>query len=253
MDKYVIPNLRNACRLLKAIAHSSTEWHVADLSRELGIPATTALRIVHTLEQEGFVRKDGRTVRLGPSLIHLGHGAVGETELRQEAVPVLQSLAQRTDETAHVAVPCEGRSLIVAVCDSPHPLRAASRPGTLAEMHCSSTGKVLLAHVYHDRLTEFVVSHPLTRHTPNTLTQLKALRDALDQVRRVGYAVDDEEFHPGVRCLAAPVFDARGKVVAGIGITAAATRFTAAKTQVMAAHVLEAASELSRRLGHVPA
>jgi len=251
MDKYVIPNLRNACRLLKAIAHSSGESHVADLSRALRIPPTTALRIVHTLEQEGFVRKDGRAVRLGPSLIHLGQGAIGDTDLRQEAAPVLEALARKTNETAHVAVACDGQSLIVAVCDSPHPLRAGSRPGTLAELHCSSTGKVLLAFALFEHVEEIISAHPLNRHTPRTITSLRALRQALDEIRHVGYAVDEEEYHPGVRCLAAPVRDASGKVVAGIGITAAATRFTPAKNSLVAQHVLAAAQELSRRLGHV--
>lgn len=75
MDKYVIPNLRNACRLLKTMARGTPQARVAALSRELGIPATSTFRIVHTLEQEGFLRKEGGELFLGPSLIHLGNEA----------------------------------------------------------------------------------------------------------------------------------------------------------------------------------
>lgn len=251
MDKYVIPNLRNACRLLRAVAEAKNEINVADLARELRIPATTTLRIVHTLEQEGFLRKDQRQLHLGPVLIHLGNRASGETDVRQEAPPVLQWLAKETQETAHVAIPHDQRTLIVAVCDSPQPLRAASRPGTTAELHCSSTGKTFLAFHHYDHLSELLGRLTLTRHTPNTITTVRGLKEAVEEIRAQGYSVDDEEFHPGVRCLAAPVRNAMGTVVAAIGITAAATRFTSQKNRAIARHVLAAAEQLSRRLGYV--
>jgi DNA-binding IclR family transcriptional regulator len=250
MDKYVIPNLRNACRLLKTLAEGKTEAGVAALARELRIPATTTLRIVHTLEQEGFLRKDQRELHLGPALIFLGSRASGQTDLRQEAAPVLKSLATETDETAHVAIPCDLGTLIVAVCDSPQPLRAASRPGTMADLHCSSTGKTFLAFTHYERLSELLPKLSLSRHTPNTLTSARALKKSIEEIRSQGYSVDNEEFHPGVRCLAAPVRGASGKVVAAIGITAAATRFTPQKNQMVARSVLAAAADLSQRLGY---
>ena len=251
MEKYVIPNLRNACQFLKTLAQSPTPLRVADVARILDIPATSALRIARTLELEGFLRKDRGEVQLGPMLVHLGHSALGEIEIRTEAMPVLQALATATDETSHVAVPCADRSLIVSVCDSPHPLRAASTPGFLAELHCSATGKVLLAFVYHDRLDEVIDAQPLTRHTPNTFTTKAALKKEVEATRKRGYSIDNEEYHLGVRCLAAPVTGAGGAVVAALGITAATARFSPTQTEKIAKHVLAAASTLSRRLGGI--
>ncbi len=250
MEKYVIPNLRNACQLLKAVAHGNGLARIADLARDLEIPATSALRIVRTLELEGFIRRDQNTLKLGPSLIYLGTAALGETEIGREAMPVLQALAKDTDETAHVAVPCDSRSLIVAVCDSPHPLRAASRPGAITDLHCSSTGKIFLTYLYPDKLAEIVAARPLTRRTPNTITTLAELRKEIATIRAQGYSLDDEEIHPGVRCVAAPVTGPGDSVVAAIGITASAARFTPKKNAALAARVMEAAAELSRRLGH---
>ncbi|MFT3868362.1 MAG: IclR family transcriptional regulator [Nibricoccus sp.] len=250
MDKYVIPNLRNACQLLKALAEGAEPRRVADLARRSGIPATSALRIVHTLEQEGFIRKDRGELRLGPSLIYLGNAALKDTALIQEAQPILQALTAATDETAHVAVPCDQRALIVAVNDSPHPLRAASRPGALTNLHCSSTGKVFLAYTFHDQLEALLPSLNLSKRTKNTITTVAALKKELALIRKQGFSVDNEEIHPGVRCLAAPVTGADGSVVAAIGITAAATRFTKADNNRIAEQVTAVASALARRLGH---
>lgn len=250
VDKYVIPNLRNACQILKALAQGSEPHRVADLARSSGIPATSALRIVHTLELEGFIRKDRGELRLGPSLIYLGNAALKDTALIEEAQPILQELTAATDETAHIAVPCDQKALIVAVNDSPHPLRAASRPGALADLHCSSTGKIFLAHIYHDQLDRLLPKLNLSKRTKNTLTTATALQKEVAAIRRQGYSVDNEEIHPGVRCLAAPVTSAHGTVIAAIGITAAATRFTKADNSRIAEHVTAAATRLSRRLGH---
>src|SRR5262249_15134111 len=143
-----------------------------DLARDLKIPVTTTLRIMTTLCLEGLARKvDGR-FELGPVLIQLGNAALAGTEIRELALPLLQELTQATDETSHLAIPCDDRALIVAVQDSPHPLRAASRPGFLAELHCSSTGKVFLAYLHRARIAEIIAENAPTARTPLTLTTL---------------------------------------------------------------------------------
>jgi IclR family acetate operon transcriptional repressor len=251
MPQYVIPNLRRACEALMVVAQSGERMRIADLARRMKMPATTALRIVRTLEMEGFLVDDRGELRLGPSLAFLGSTAMRETDIRREAVPVLETLARETNETAHVAVPCDRRSLILAVCDSPHPLRAASRPGTLTDLYCSSTGKVFLAFIFAKQVADIFAEYPPKKRTPNTILELPAMQRELEVIRRRGYAVDNEEIHSGVRCLAAPVTGPAGAIVAAIGITAAAARFTPDRDSSLSAFVVKAAEELSRRLGHV--
>jgi DNA-binding IclR family transcriptional regulator len=251
LERYVIPNLRNACRIMKLLGTSTEGFKAADIARELGIPVTTTLRIMATLQLENFVRKVEGRFELGPVLIQLGNASLAGTEIRTAALPVLEKLTQRTDETSHLAIPCDDRSLIVAVQDSPHPLRAASRPGFLADLHCSSTGKTFLAFLHASRLTElYAASKKPAKRTPRTLTSLAELKKEIDQTRKRGYGLDDEEFAPGVRCLAAPVYDSAGAVVAAIGITASTVRFTRERIPEVAAHVTAAAGELSRHIGH---
>jgi DNA-binding IclR family transcriptional regulator len=248
-ERYVIPNLRNACRILKLLGSSPDGFKAADIGRRLGIPVTTTLRIMTTLHLEGLVRKNGAHFELGPVLIQLGNASLAGTEIRTAALPVLEMLTAQTDETSHLAIPCDDRSLVVAVQDSPHPLRAASRPGFLAELHCSSTGKTFLAFLHHARLAEFYSNMRLTKRTVHTLTTLSEIRRECELIRKRGFSLDDEEFNLGVRCLAAPVYGSEGTVVAAIGITAATVRFTKERIPGMAAAVTAAAGELSRLMG----
>jgi IclR family acetate operon transcriptional repressor len=251
LRRYQIPNLRNACRIQKLLATKPEGLTVSEISRALTIPFTSALRIMATLQLEGFVRKAAGKFELGPVVIHIGNASLAGTEIRDLALPVLEELTRRTEETSHLAIPCEGRPLIVAVQDSPHPLRAASRPGFLAEPHCSSTGKVLLAFGFADRLEEVVGAGPFHRRTPQTIVKLAELRKDLEFARKRGYSLDNEEYHPGVRCTAAPVYSSDGSLVAAIGITASSIRFTRERVAEMARHVIAAAAELSAQIGHM--
>jgi IclR family acetate operon transcriptional repressor len=249
-ERYVIPNLRNACRILKVLGRNPNGLKAADLARDLKIPVTTTLRIMATLGLEGLARKVEGRFELGPVLIQLGNAALAGTEIRELALPLLQQLTATTDETSHLAIPCDDRALIVAVQDSPHPLRAASRPGFLAELHCSSTGKVFLAYLHRARIAEILAASPPTTRTPLTQTRLGEIRKETDLTRKRGYSLDNEEFNPGVRCLAAPVFASDGTVAAAIGITAATVRFPEGRIPEMAAKVRTVAAELSRLMGY---
>lgn len=249
-ERYVIPNLRNACRILKLLGSGSEGLKAADIARQMGIPVTTTLRIMNTLHLENLVRKRGPHYDLGPVLIQLGNASLAGTEIRATALPVLKELTARVDETSHLAIPCDGRALIVAVQDSPHPLRAASRPGFLAELHSSATGKVFLAFACYDRLSMLYSGARPTKRTTRTLTTLKDIRRECDLTRKRGYSLDDEEFNMGVRCLAAPVFASDGSVAAAIGVTAATVRFTKERIPEVAIAVRDAAAELSRLLGY---
>ena len=249
LARYVIPNLRNACRILKLLGRQPDGYKAADISRELRIPVTTTLRIMATLQLEGLARKVENRYELGPVLIALGNASLAGTEIREMALPVLEHLTAETDETSHLAIPCDDRSLIVAVQDSPHPLRAASRPGFLADLHCSSTGKVFLAFV---KGCEPATIFPQggSRRTARTKTTLAEIKRDAEITRGRGYGLEAEEFHPGIRCLAAPIKSSTGEVVAAIGITASMTRFTKERIPEMVGKVQAAAAELSRRLGY---
>lgn len=249
-----IPNLAKACQALKLVADAPEGLTMADVEEGVGASQTTTFRLLNTLVAEGLLEKRGRAYHLGPELVRLGLEALGRVTLREGAVPVLAALAEATGETAHVAIPSGEASLILEVCESPNPIRAASRPGTLAALHCSSTGKVFLAGRAEEgaELRRVLTSLRRERRTGRTLTRVEELESEIARIRRQGYAIDDGEYHEGVRCLAAPVRDPSGQVVAAIGITAAAARFARARDAEVAREVIAAAARLEAALGGRP-
>jgi DNA-binding IclR family transcriptional regulator len=249
MGNYEIPNLNNACRVLKTLAGEPRGLLLSELVQRLQLPHTSALRIVATLCDAGFLQRSGNRYALGTGLIPLGQQALARLDIRDVARPILKQLSEETGETAHLAILSGNHSLLVEVCQSPAPIRVGAPAGTLAALHCSATGKVLLAGLTHDRLEPMLGTKLLPAQTRRTLTTLPKLRMELARVRTQGYAVDDEEFFEGIRCLAAPVRNATGDVVAAIGITGAATRFTTARTPSVRRQVIAAADSISRSLG----
>jgi IclR family transcriptional regulator, KDG regulon repressor len=245
MNRYRIPNLGRACHVLKLFAGSAETLSSSEVAQRLDLPRTTALRILLTFCEEGFLARVGTGYRAGTELDRLGMLVREAAPLRERAVSVLRDLSIATGETAHLAVLSGDQSLIVEVCDSPNPVRAASRPGTLAEIHCSATGKVFLAFALSDQQRAALGGRALVSRTPHTLVSKAALLRECQEIVRRGYAVDNEEYHLGVRCLAAPVWDIAGDVVAAIGITASSLYFTKKRIPSMARQVLGAAAALS--------
>jgi len=248
-EKYVIPNLRNACRILLHLSRTRQPHSIRDLSDELDIPRTTVRRILITLEGERFVQKNGDKFHLGAAPIGIGNAAKSQLDIRVAAKPYRSRTTEQTGETCHLAIPSGSRSLIIEVNTSPHPLSASRGPGALVELHCSATGKCFLAFSKSTPLEKALLPSDLRRHTRKTLTTMEALEQEIEQVKTRFYAMDEQEVFEDVRCIAAPVFDDSGDCVAAIGLTAATSRFSKQKIPEFAKIVRHQASELSRSLG----
>jgi DNA-binding IclR family transcriptional regulator len=250
MDNYVVPNLSKAIQMLRVLAASEEGLSAAQIEARLEIPRTTAFRILKTLRHEGMVDKQGTSFRAGAGLFEIGLHALSRSHIRERAMPLLQELTAATGQTSHLAVPSGWHSLILEVCDSAGPVRVASRPGTLAELNCSATGKIFLSFIYRQRIGEYLATVALARRTPNTLCDEMSLRAMTEQVCAEQYATDEEEYHPGVRCLAAPVFDMQGDVIAAIGVTGPTVSFPAGDIPFVREQVCRAAQRLSASLGN---
>lgn len=248
--KYTIPNLGKAMKMLKVLTSAENGITAVELEKVLAIPRTTAFRILKTLAFEGMIEKKGTRFYAGPGLMEIGVAALRRSQLREMAVPILHDLTRESQLTSHLAIPSGWHSLLIEVCDSPDPVRVASRPGTLADLHCSATGKLFLAYLWLDELDEFFETIRPQRRTSNTLVSPEQMRKEICKIRRLGYAVDEREYHPTVRCLAAPVRSYVGQVVAAIGVTGPSAIFTAMRIEEIAGYVCAAANKLSANIGH---
>jgi IclR family transcriptional regulator, acetate operon repressor len=213
-------------------------------------PATT-YRILVTLEARGLVEFDP-----GPQLWHIGPRAfligaryLRRTSLVERARPVLRRLMERTGETANLGIAREADVLFVSQVEAHASIRAFFPPGTLSPMHASGIGKAILAQMPADRRAQLLRGATLERFTAHTLTDRAALEQDLAEARARGYAIDDEEKTEGMRCIAAPVFDVHGEVVAGISVSGPASRVSREGIAGFAAAVTSAARDLSEALG----
>jgi len=239
-----IQSLARGLKILDLLGQAQDGVSVTELAEALGVDKGSASRLVATLARYGYAEKDEGTRRyhLGPQVVSLSRSVLARLPLREAAKPYLRQLMEATGECAHLAVPAQGRVLYIDQVESPATLRVNAAVGTMNPLHCTALGKALLAFGGLDlpaRLEPF---------TPRTITDPESLRRHLDEVRRLGYAVDDEEFDPGVRCIAVPVFDFRGRVVGSIGISGPATRVTHERLPEMAAAVVAVGKALSERM-----
>lgn len=246
-----------ALGILRALAEARSELGLGALADTLGLHKTTVFRLVGALAQEGFVVHDSarQSYRLGPTLLWLGAQARRSTGLHAAARPALVALAAAVDETATLEVLVGDEVLIVEEAQGPYLLGASTEVGMRWPAHATATGKVLLAASPepHELLLKPQPSGALARVGPRSITCVRELAGQLPQVRAAGAAVTFEELEAGFTAVAAPVSDARGRVIAAIGVGGPSSRLAEGRLDVVTAHVRAAAGEVSRALGAAPA
>jgi DNA-binding IclR family transcriptional regulator len=252
---YVILAVRNALRVLEAFRDDG-QLGVTELGRRLGLHKNNVFRILATLEQQGYVEQCGENeaYRLGVRCLELGRSYAGSRSLLRTARPVLEALARRSGESAHIA---ELRGFDVVHLDGEQSgglLQTGLRVGRTLPAHCTALGKVLLACAHaelQERFDRERVPRGLEARTALTVVDRDKLLEHLHAVAANGWATDVEESEPGLCCAAAPVFDASGELVAALSISGPSVRLSEDALQRTAVPaVLAAAQDLSRQLGY---
>lgn len=218
------------------------------LARALGIPKSTVHRLARALVQAGYLRhlpRKGYT--LGPKLVRLGFQAHAQQELPLLARPHLEWLRDRTGETVHLGVLEGGEVVYMDKLPGRRELQLASRIGSRFPAQSTALGKALLAHLPEEVWVRYFL--PGLRRTSKTLGDLEAFREELRRTRARGYALDLEENEVGVRCVAAPIWDGQGQVVAAVSVSTASVYLDEHRIQEVAPLVQEAARRISAELG----
>lgn len=242
-----VPAVDRAARILQALG--AGDLRLIDLARGLHLPKSTTLAILRTLLRHRFVGFDPRAgrYRLGSALARLGALAQTRTDLLEAARPALQQLAAATGETAILHVPDDAGYVILDRVESPHQLRVAAPVGMRLPPFAGAVAKVALAALPSPKADRRLMRRRLPAFTPASLTDSAAYRRALAEVRRRGFATDDEEYLRGVRAVSAPV-TADGKVAATLSVVGVKSRLPEAAFRAIARRVVRAAREVSRAL-----
>lgn len=236
--------------MLQAVADSETDLPAADIARQLRLHKSTVHRLLVVLESYRLIKKGPEgAYRLGTRLIELGECAIARLKLSEYAEPHLRALAEQTGEGAHVTILNGTELLSIAHAEGQWALHSLTRTGQSTQIHSTAAGKAVLAFLSDDACDDLLARLTLKRNTRRTIVKPAAIKMELMRVRDLGYAVDDEEFEEGLRCVSAPIFDHRGHVVASLSMAAPVFRLRKERVPQVARLVVAAANALSDDLG----
>ncbi len=243
-----VQSLVRALALLNRISEAPDKGvTLTELAQQVGLPPSTAHRLLTTLEQERYVRFDhgGRLWAVGVQAFVTGCAFTKTRSLVGLARPHMRHLMEESGGTVNLAVEDEGQAVYLAQVECRQMMRAFARPGSRVPLHCSGVGKAILSGISGKSLAKILHRHGMPRLTVKTIITPASLRADLDRVRVAGYAVDDEEHAVGLRCIAAPVFDETGDVVAAVSATGPMARLVDGRMAQLGALVLEASRGIS--------
>lgn len=249
-----VVSVQRALEILELLQNNPISPMVAEISTALGIPEPTVHRLCQTLEAAGFIRRDPATLRyrLGLKVLSLGSAAAEQMPVRREALATAQRLAETTGLNANVGI-LYGRDVVyIARVDGPELPKGYCLPGRRAPAHLTAMGRVLLAHLTDAELDAWLNESALpSDDTPYAIPDPAALRTLLLQARQQRFAREEEELIVGNRCLAVPIREIRGLVVASLSLSGPIGRFDPSRDQEWLQRLLESAAEISLRLGYI--
>jgi IclR family acetate operon transcriptional repressor len=243
-----VGSVARALALLDALSESDGDLRVNELARRIGVNASTASRLLATLERSGLVeRTPSGSYRLGLKLVALADRVLARLDVRDRGRPWLEWLVARTGETATLSVPGAGEAMTVDFVPSSSSVVSLARVGRPSVSHATAAGKVMLAFGGPD--ANSLGASQLEAFTDRTITDPQALAEELERVRDSGIAEAIGEREPDLGALAAPVLGRGGELVAVLGLQGPVARLSAATRQSMRGPLARAAAELSRSLG----
>lgn len=251
----LVQTIARMALILENLGQYPSGLSLGELSEKVELPKGTTHRLLTSMAYFDFIRQDhaGKHYHLGFKLVELGNQLLSHIDIRQEARPYLIDLSDKVQEIVHLVVLDQNKALYIDKVDL-HSIRGGlqmvSRLGSRIPLHCSAVGKVLLADMPEHDAEMIIQNLNPHRQTDNTITDPSKLKAHLHMIREKGYAIDDEENEVGVRCVAAPIQNEIGKVVAAMSVSGPTTRMTIEKIDLsLKSRVTETAMKISRKLG----
>ncbi|WP_274426479.1 HTH-type transcriptional regulator BhcR [Chelativorans sp. YIM 93263] len=249
-ENTLIQSLDRAMDVLKVVADANG-LSLTEIAQASGQAASTAYRILITLEKHGIVQFDepAQLWHVGLEAFRIGSSFLGRTRIVEQSRPVMQRIMTATGETANLAIIDQGEVIFVSQVETHEPIRAFFRPGTRGPVHASGIGKALLAFLPQPQIEALLMRAPLDAFTKKTIVLPSALIAEIETIRARGWSIDDEEGTLGMRCIAAPIFNQLGEAVAGVSLSGPAFRVTPERDAEYGALVRSAAEEITAAIG----
>jgi DNA-binding IclR family transcriptional regulator len=251
-NRYLINSIIRACNILKCLSKDNTHFKISELARQLHLNRSTTYRILLSLEWTGFVEKDEKagTYSLGLAAFETGNAYLSQMDLIQVCRPIMADLAQKVQETVHLAVLSDTEIVYVDKADSPRSLGVMSKMGQRAPVYCTALGKTLLAFQPEDEQSRIIHDIRLIPLTPRTITSKQKLLEELKGIRKQGYALDRREIEEDVECIGAPIRNHIGDVIAAISISGPRRKIHTPDEKQFVSLVKETAAFISSKMGY---
>jgi DNA-binding IclR family transcriptional regulator len=254
--KHTVRAVKRVIDILESFNYEQFELGLSELSEKVGLPKSTLYRYLETLKERRFITQDPETgkYRLGMRLLELGYMVQNNSDLRKLAHPYLKKIADETKMTVHLCVLDEERGVGVYIdkIENPNARVSYSQLGKTIPLHTGGVGKALMAYLPEEKVKEIIQKYGLPRLTPNTITDPDMLMKTLQEIREKGYSVDNEEVALGVRCVAAPIRNANGDVIASISISGPPALINEKTIPKLVELVKKTSLDISRELGFKP-
>jgi DNA-binding IclR family transcriptional regulator len=251
-SRYLIKSVIKAFQILETMSRYNDEIRIKDLTKIMNMEQSTVHRFLLTLEHLGYVEqteKNGK-YRLSLKLFEIGNNLIQSLDLHSQSLPVLHELNKKIGETVHLVVLDKGEAVFVNKLATYPTLVTYSYIGKRAYAHCIASGKVLLAYLPQDELDNIIRKKGLPRFTGNTITNVEKLKEQLAEIRAEGLAYDFGELEPLVNCVAAPVKNHAGEVIAAVSVSGPANRLDLHRLREIGNEVKEAAKTISGKFGY---
>jgi DNA-binding IclR family transcriptional regulator len=251
-NSYQVRALERALDILGLFSLREPELTLSDMSERTGVAKSTTFRLVSVLTEYGYLERlpDAERYRIGVRAFELGSIYIQSTTIEAEARPFMEALARQCQQTANLGVLSRGEVVHIAVIPADRAIRFYASVGEREKATYTGLGKALISEFSDEELGDLVALHPFVQRTRRTITSLDVLRINLAEVRRLGYALDDEESNPGLRCVAAPIRNDKGEIVAAVSVSGPSFEFSEEALPEIAEAVTHAAREISARLGY---
>jgi IclR family acetate operon transcriptional repressor len=224
---------------------------LTNLAMRTGMPPSSTHRLLFTLQKHGFVEFDETTQewQVGIEAFRIGNTYLARTNLVEAARKTLRGLMEDTGETANLGIADKGDVVFIDQIETHNPIRAFFRPGTRSHIHASGIGKSLLADMPHREVEKILKLKGQPEFTSKTLTSTKELFTNLEETRKRGWSIDDEERYSGMRCVASNIYNTFGETVAGISVSGPTVRFPDEVIARLGPIVKRAAAEVTNAIG----
>ncbi|MGE3269581.1 MAG: IclR family transcriptional regulator [Chloroflexota bacterium] len=250
-ESHILSTLDKGLHVLGALSEDgASSMNMTSLSRSLGMHRTTLFRILGTLQARGYVRRDpdGDGYRLGVRVLSLASAVLADLDIRKAGHEPLQSLNEDTGELVFLTV-LDGHEVVtIERLEGTHTVTLRSQIGSRRPAYCTAAGKAIVAFL-PELQAGAIVGGGLVAHTPNTILSQAILQEQHEEIRRRGFAWDDEEYLAGVRCVAAPIFGMERTVLGAVSLAAPTMRTSWERLWQLGPRARTAAREISRQLG----